>query len=96
MYSNGIGAPLDNLQALKLCRRSADQSLSHAQYNLGLIYANGENVQQDYVLAHMWWSHAAASGHSQAKQYVDAISKLMKPEEISESERFIREWSEKN
>ena len=31
----------------------AEQGVSLAQYNLGLMYAQGEGVPQDYILAHM-------------------------------------------
>jgi TPR repeat protein len=34
-------------------RKAAEQGLSEAQYNLGVMYANGEGVAQDYAAAHM-------------------------------------------
>ena len=32
------------------------------QYNLGFMYANGEGVPKDNVLAYMWWNIAGANG----------------------------------
>jgi len=34
-----------------------------AQAELGMMYANGKGVQQNYVEAGKWWSKAAAGGH---------------------------------
>ena len=33
-----------------------------AQYNLGLLYAKGQGVRQDYAQARHWWEKAAAQG----------------------------------
>ena len=45
-------------------RIAARQGLARAQHNLGLMYANGEGVPQDDVLAYAWWNLAAAQGHT--------------------------------
>ena len=44
----------DYKSAARLFRLLADQGNASAQYNLGLMYSNGQGVPQDYVLAHMW------------------------------------------
>jgi uncharacterized protein len=36
---------------------------AHTQNNLGLMYAHGQGVPQDYVLAHMWFNLSATQGH---------------------------------
>ncbi len=41
---------------------SAMQGEAWAQYNLGLMYANGEGVITDYREASIWWSIAKANG----------------------------------
>src|SRR5882757_4306182 len=46
-------------------RLAADQGQVLAQFNLGLMYANGMGPQ-DYVQAHMWLSLAAARGAQEA------------------------------
>src|SRR5262249_47438515 len=38
---------------------AAEQDFAKAQFNLGLKYANGQGVEQDYVQAHMWMDLAA-------------------------------------
>jgi TPR repeat protein len=46
--------------AVRLFRSLADQGDAQAQYNLGVIYAGGRGVPQNYVLAHMWFNLSAA------------------------------------
>ena len=43
-------------------RRAAEQGHTSAQYNLGLMYYNGDGVAQDNVMAHVWTTFAAANG----------------------------------
>src|SRR5271163_410553 len=52
----------DYATALRLIRPLADQGDADAQNILGLMYYSGQGVPQDYVIAHMWLSLAAAGG----------------------------------
>jgi TPR repeat protein len=47
--------------------RKAEQGYAIAQYNLGVMYANGRGVPKDYVEAVKWWSKAAEQGHAAAQ-----------------------------
>ncbi|MDA0238165.1 MAG: hypothetical protein O3B03_06590, partial [Proteobacteria bacterium] len=40
--------PQDDAKAVKWYRRAAEQGNAKAQYNLGLMYDNGQGVPQDY------------------------------------------------
>ena len=40
--------------------KAAAQSYAKAQFNLGLLYANGKGVPQDINKARAWWEKAAA------------------------------------
>lgn len=48
-------------------RERADKGDAQAQYNLGLLHANGLNVAQDYALAETWFRKAAEQGHAKAQ-----------------------------
>ena len=79
-----------------LLKPRADQGLAGAQFNLGLMYYNGQGVRQDYVQAHMWLNLAAsrASGDDQ-RRYADAresVAKKMTAQQIVEAQRRAREW----
>jgi TPR repeat protein len=62
---------------------------------LGVLYANGQGVPQDYVLAHMWVNLSAAQGYEEAKNGGDVIAKRMTSEQIAEAQRLARDWKPK-
>ena len=41
MYAEGRGVPQDDTEAVKWYRRAADQGNAYAQFNLGVMYADG-------------------------------------------------------
>ena len=45
-------------------RLAADQGLSRAQANLGVMYLRGEGVERDPVRAASWFAKAAEQGHT--------------------------------
>jgi TPR repeat protein len=57
----------DYATALRLMRSLADQGHATAQYNLGLMYDNGQGVPQDYAAATSWYRKAAAQGNADAQ-----------------------------
>jgi uncharacterized protein len=57
----------DYATALRLLRPIADQGDAGAQYNLGLMYANGQGVPQDYAAAVNWYRKAAEQGDNGAQ-----------------------------
>ena len=63
------------------------------QYNLGILYANGQGVAQDYGKARASWEKAAAQGHAQAQFNLGALYYNGEgvPRDISKA----REWFEK-
>ena len=54
--------PKDYTTAFSLWRPLADKGDANAQYNLGLMYDNGQGVAQDYKEAARLWGLAAAQG----------------------------------
>ena len=52
----------DFLTAAKTFRKLAEQGDAAAQYNLGLMYDNGQGVPQDYAEAVKWYRLAAEQG----------------------------------
>ncbi len=82
----------DFATAFSLWRPLADQGEPMAQTNLGIMYAKGESVRQDYVRAYMWLTLATSFGSGEASRYRDIISRHMTAEQISEAERLIANW----
>lgn len=73
-------------------RKSAEQGEALAQYNLGVKYANGQGVAQDYILAHMWFNIGGANGNKKAMENREIIAKKMTRENISKAQKMAREW----
>lgn len=63
-----------------------------AQFNIGLMYANGKGVVKDQTRAHMWLSLAISSGVLDAIEKRDHIALNMTDDEIDKSRRMAHEW----
>ena len=59
-----------------------------AQFNLGVMYANGEGVLEDYVLAYAWWNLAAARGHKKADEAKDTLRLRMTADQIARAQKL--------
>ena len=57
----------DYATALREWRPLAEQGDASAQYNLGLLYTNGQGVPQDDVQARRWFEKAAVQGGAQVQ-----------------------------
>jgi len=55
------------LAAAAWCRQAAEQGHSISQYNLGLMYDNGEGVAEDNAEAVRWFRLATDQGHDEAR-----------------------------
>jgi TPR repeat protein len=108
MYDNGQGVPQDYPEAVKCYRKAAKQGLLLSQYNLGVKLAKGEGVPQNYVLAHMWFSLAAAQFPTSEAEYRgwtiineiavinrDRVASEMTPAQIAEAQQMARKWKPK-
>jgi TPR repeat protein len=96
--SAGRGVPLDFAEAVKWYRKAANQGYAEAQYNLGILYATGGGVAQDYVQAHTWLNLAAS--RFPADHYRDdavtmrdlVVAPNMTTAQIAEAQKLAREW----
>jgi TPR repeat protein len=62
-YSRG-----DYATAMQLWRPLADRGDADAQFDLGVLYQNGQGVPQDYAAALNWYRKAADQGNADAHQ----------------------------
>ena len=72
--------------ALKEWKPLAEGGNSRAQFNLGVMYYNGQGVLADVVTAHMWFNIAGADGNEIGADNREIIAKEMTPEDISKAE----------
>ncbi len=66
-----------------------------AQFNLGLMYAKGQGVAQNYIQAYMWETLAAAQGNEKAVKGLERLEKSMTLDVVAEAQRLAREWKAK-
>ena len=67
-YDEGLGKPVDPVQAAAWHRRAGERGHVLGAHNLGNAYAAGRGVEEDHALAAEWWLRAAERG--------DAITQL--------------------
>jgi hypothetical protein len=81
------------------CRKAAEHGDAVAQYARGLKYFYGEEVPQNDIQAHLWWSLAANAGAEWDKELKDkaydlrwCLEQEMTPDQIAEAQRLASEW----
>ena len=69
IYANGAaqGVPKDDAEAVRWFRLAAEQGTARAQFNLGVMYDNGEGVPEDDAEAVRWYRLAAEQGYAAAQ-----------------------------
>ncbi len=87
--------PEDDAEAVKWYGKAAEQGNAGAQCLLGVMYANGEGVLEDYVRAYSWYNLAAAQGTKPAIENKDNLRKRMTAEQIAEAQKLSAELFER-
>jgi hypothetical protein len=75
---------------------AAAQGRASAQFNLGLMFSNGQGVAQDFTRAHMWYNLAAVSGDKDAVKNRDLTAARMTPKQIAQAQQLARECTARN
>ncbi len=81
--------------ALKEFLPLAEQGFASSQFNLGLMYARGQGVAQDYVQAYRWYTLAAGQGDDLAGKFKDYLGESMTLHQLAEAQRQAREGKAK-
>ncbi len=61
-------------------------------FQLGMLYANGDDVDVDLVAAHKWFNLAALRGYSDAAYHRQQIAEEMSSADVAAAQRAAREW----
>jgi uncharacterized protein len=61
-------------------------------FNLGMLYAIGRDVPQDFVAAHKWFNLAAMRGNVEAKARRAEVALEMTATQIADAQREARAW----
>ncbi len=93
VYDRAPDFPRDPTKAAYFYRQAAAQGELPSCVNLGIMYALGDGVQADKVLAYFFVSLAATSHLSEAEQTLPKIRAKMSVEQIEEAEQIAGTWS---
>ena len=80
----------DYAAALQEWRPLAEQGLAKAQYNLGLMYADGKGVPQNHAEAVKWYRKAAEQGDADAQAKLGKMYRTGKG--VAKSRAIARSW----
>lgn len=86
------GVDKDLHRAAAWYKAAAEQGLTDAQLNLGLMYLAGRGVDRQMVLAHMWLAIAREFGDNRAVEALGLAEQAMSPLQIEQAERLAKEW----
>jgi TPR repeat protein len=75
-------------------RKAAEQGHAKAQYYLCLMYSLGHGVAQDYKLAYVWSSVAAANGLAEAVKQRDTYAGRLLPAALAEAQALAGQYFE--
>jgi uncharacterized protein len=91
-----MSLPQNYAQALNWLRKAASQGEPGAQFNLGVMYYNGEGVPQNYLEAEVWLSLSASRSIGREQQQRagirDMVAGKLSPQQLAEAQRRGKEW----
>jgi hypothetical protein len=93
--SVSAGSCFDNVTDINDCRGIAEQGDARAQYNLGMVYGNGEGVPQGYVMANMYSNIDSVNGDKDSVRNRDEGAKKTTSSQIERVENLVMEWMER-
>jgi TPR repeat protein len=80
----------DYVPAIQVFRVMAAQGNTKAQHLIGVMYHKGQGVARNSVRAFAWFSLAAAHGDRDAQAKLQAVSKTLTPEELSQAREMAK------
>jgi hypothetical protein len=95
-YSNGLGVPRDDAEAVKWFRMAAEQGHPQAQASLGVAYRTGRGVPRDDLQSYFWFSLAMDGSPGTPPDWLarakDQAAKTLSPGQRMEAQRRIAGW----
>lgn len=91
-YGNGDVA-VDMGVAAGWFEKAAERGVVDSQFNLAILFENGQGVKQSLPDAYFWYSVAGAQGDQTAAARIDAISPQMSDADIQAAETRIETFS---
>jgi hypothetical protein len=92
MYSQGRGVSLDGGEAVRWHRKAAAQNYAPAEYQLALLYFEGDVIPQNFPEAMRWFHKAAEHGSAAAENQISSAYRFGRgvPQSDAEAEKWYR------
>lgn len=87
---------MEERSAVGIGLKAAAQGNAPAQFNLGVMYAQGQGVAPDAIEAHKWFVLAAAQDYPNARKFQETLERRMSAAQKAEGQRRAKEWYERN
>ena len=79
-----------------LLKKMTATQIAQVQYDLGVIYENGDGVIQDYTEAYKWLTLAEENDHEHAQKARDSLAKKMASAQITQAQAAATQWQQNN
>jgi TPR repeat protein len=76
IYGKGLGVAADRRRSIELYKLAAVQNDAHANFNLGIIYINGDGAERDIEIGVRYMSKAARLGMGEADEILTTASEV--------------------
>ena len=83
-------------KGVKWIRRAAEQGDDEAQKQLGELYEKGQGVQQDNIIAFMWFDIAAKAGEFDAVKGCSRLKKVLTPLQLAQAQKMSKKCVKNN
>jgi len=93
MYDNGLGVPLDRVEAARWYLRAARQGDQTAMFNLGVMYEDGEGVGKDPVQAYVYYALAVEQGPPYAARNRDKVRAGLTADQLARGDDLVRAFA---
>ena len=99
LYAEGNGVKQNLTEAVKWCRKAAEQGHDGAQYKLGLSYQNGKGVPQSDTDAYIWLNISAENGaplngRGKAGELADGIRVSLSASQFEQAEKIAKRFQQ--
>lgn len=81
-------------KAYQLWKPLAEKGNSDAQYYMGVMFANGQGVKRNYIVAYAWYS-VAAEEQDMAEENRDDIEVTLSEPQLAQAKKLAREYTQK-
>merc|ERR1712196_305186 len=91
-YKGDVDATKDFLSAAKWCRKAAGAGDAKAQYNLGVMVAHGQGLEQDFVASYQWLTLAMHRLPEESLAARNSLVTKMTHAEVDQGQAAAEEW----